>query len=257
MSIPKRRLYTDRSALQAGRRAGETMAGTMTTHNQVTTTRSPTDAAAGSPSPFVFVGESLALDLVNTEVVVRRTPIDLLAAPGAYAAWWRAAAERYPEVAGLLPATAAAANPELLPTVVALRRALRALFGAVADGTPLPTAALAVLNRALEAAHDAVVLGAGGEPRPLLVPDGPNADAPLAAIARSAFALLTGADLSRLHRCANEHCVLLFYDTTKSGTRRWCSTACMNRARSRARYRARKDGAVARSRSPATGSGSS
>jgi predicted RNA-binding Zn ribbon-like protein len=34
--------------------------------------------------------------------------------------------------------------------------------------------------------------------------------------------------------------VLLFYDTTKSGTRRWCSTSCMNRARSSRRYRERR-----------------
>jgi predicted RNA-binding Zn ribbon-like protein len=110
----------------------------------------------------------------------------------------------------------------------------------VADGAPLPAGDLDVLNRALGAARDEVTLGEGGTPRPLLVPNGPDADGPLAAVVRSAFALLTAADLSRLHRCANGRCVLLFYDATKSGTRRWCSTACMNRARSSERYRARK-----------------
>ena len=215
----------------------------MTTHSQATITKGATDSSARPRSPFAFVGEALALDLVNTEVMVRRKPLDLLAAPGAYAAWWRDAAERYPALAGLLPATHAEADPELLPAIVALRAALRAVFGAVADGTPLPTAALAVLNRALETAHDAVALGAGGEPQPRLVPRRPDADGPLAAVGRSAFALLTGGDHSRLHRCGNGHCVLLFYDTTKSATRRWCSTACMNRARSAARYRAQKDAA--------------
>jgi predicted RNA-binding Zn ribbon-like protein len=207
------------------------------------------DTASGAASPFVFVGDVLALDLVNTEVVVRRKPLDLLMSPGAYAAWWRAAAAQYPEVAGSLPATETEATPELLPAVMALRRALRAIFGAVADGTPLPAADLAVLNRALGTTYDEVAIGAAGEPRPLLVPRRPEADGPLAAVARSAFAFLTGADLSRLHRCANEHCVLLFYDTTKSATRRWCSTACMNRARSTARYRARKVSTGAGSRS--------
>jgi predicted RNA-binding Zn ribbon-like protein len=211
----------------------------MTTHDHATTTRNPQDVAAGPPSPFVFVGEALALDLVNTEVVVRRKPIDLLAPPGAYAAWWRAATDRYPEVAEQLASPDA--NPDLLAAVLALRGALRAVFGAVADGTPVPTAALALLNRALGRVHDAVALDPEGEPRPSLVPGGPEADGPLAAVARSAFALLTGGDRSRLHRCANGHCVLLFYDTTKSATRRWCSTACMNRARSAERYRAEKD----------------
>lgn len=212
----------------------------MNTHDHATTASGPTAATADPASPFVFLGEVLALDLVNTEVVVRRKPIDLLAASDAYANWWRAAAERYPEVAGSLPGSETEANPKLLPAVVALRGALRRVFSAVADGTPLPPADLAVLNRALGTAYDAVALGDGGEPRPLLVPRGPDSDGPLSAVARSAFTLLTGADLSRLHRCANGHCVLLFYDTTKSATRRWCSTACMNRARSTERYRARK-----------------
>jgi predicted RNA-binding Zn ribbon-like protein len=216
---------------------------TMTTHDHAKTASGPTVPAADPASPFVFYGEVLALDLVNTEVVVRRKPIDLLAAPEAYAAWWRAAAARYPEVAGSLPASEIEANPELLPAVMALRGALRRVFSSVADGTPLPPADLALLNRALGNTHDAVALGDVGEPRPLIVPRGPDSDGPLAAVARSAFTLLTGADLSRLHRCANEHCVLLFYDTTKSATRRWCSTACMNRARSSERYRKRQGSA--------------
>ena len=62
---------------------------------------------------------------------------------------------------------------------------------------------------------------------------------PAAPDRRAAATLLTERDLSRLHRCGNERCVLLFYDTTKSGTRRWCSLGCMNRARSLRRYRER------------------
>ena len=212
----------------------------MTNHDHATIAGNPAADPNNPSSPFQFVGEVLALDLVNTEVVVRRRPIDLLAAPGAYAAWWRVAAAHYPALAALLPAAAIAADPDRLPAVLALRGALRTLCEAVADGTPLPAGDLAVLNRALAAAHDAVALGDAGEPRASVVPDGPNADGPLAAVARSAFALLTGSDLSRLHRCANGHCILLFYDTTKSATRRWCTTACMNRARSSQRYRARK-----------------
>jgi predicted RNA-binding Zn ribbon-like protein len=226
----------------------------MTKHDHLTTSGSPATEPNDSSSPFPFVGDALALDLINTEVVIRRRPLDLLAAPSAYAAWWRAAAERYPEASARLPATDAVANPDLLPAVVELRSALRTIFTAVAEGSPLPDADLAILNRVLGAAHDAVAVGEEAQPRPLLVPSGPEADGPLAAVARSAFTLLTEADPSRLHRCANGHCVLLFHDTTKSATRRWCSTACMNRARSSQRYRARRGGADAGPRSPATDS---
>ena len=68
--------------------------------------------------------------------------------------------------------------------------------------------------------------------------DGP--DATLLPIALSARDLLAGRDLRRLRRCGNRRCVLLFYDGTKSATRRWCSVRCMDRARSSARYAERK-----------------
>jgi predicted RNA-binding Zn ribbon-like protein len=77
---------------------------------------------------------------------------------------------------------------------------------------------------------------------PLFASHDPGPEGVLLPIAQSAFALLSGQDLERLHRCANDRCMLLFYDTTKSATRRWCSTACMNRARSSQRYRDRKNG---------------
>lgn len=51
----------------------------------------------------------------------------------------------------------------------------------------------------------------------------------------------------RLKHCAGEGCVLWFDDTTKSGTRRWCSMAgCGNRAKARRHY--------SRQRATATGS---
>jgi predicted RNA-binding Zn ribbon-like protein len=59
-------------------------------------------------------------------------------------------------------------------------------------------------------------------------------------IALSALDWLSSGDRPRLHRCANPRCVLLFYDTTRSATRRWCSLGCMDRARSARRYRQAK-----------------
>ena len=41
----------------------------------------------------------------------------------------------------------------------------------------------------------------------------------------------------RVHKCANPECVLWFLDTTRSGTRRWCSmSACGNRLKARRHY---------------------
>lgn len=55
----------------------------------------------------------------------------------------------------------------------------------------------------------------------------------------TAVAMLAGGDgLSRLRRCEAERCDLVFLDTTKPGTRRFCSTSCQNRTKVAA-YRAR------------------
>lgn len=195
---------------------------------------------------FVFVGEVLALDFANTEVVVRGKPGDLLSDPPALAAWWRAALAHYPEVVAEFPDfafDAAGTDPDAaLAAAKELRGALRRIAEAVAadgNGRDVPADDAAILNRVLRSGHRALAVAPDGGPRSVVAADPGRPEAALLPVAWSALDLLTGKDAGRLHRCANERCVLLFYDTTKSATRRWCSTACMNRARSRARHRAR------------------
>jgi predicted RNA-binding Zn ribbon-like protein len=63
-------------------------------------------------------------------------------------------------------------------------------------------------------------------------------DAPLWPVARSAADLLTGPHLARVHRCAEPDCGWMFLDTSKNGSRRWCSMAgCGSRAKARQYYR--------------------
>ena len=62
--------------------------------------------------------------------------------------------------------------------------------------------------------------------------------APSFVIARAAADFLSSADLSLVRQCEGTGCILLFYDTTKSHTRRWCSMgACGNRAKAATHYR--------------------
>ncbi len=97
-----------------------------------------------------------------------------------------------------------------------------------------------MLNGVLSTGYRSLEITSGGD----LVPMDRTRDAGrgevLLSIAMSAFELITQGDAGRLHECSNPKCVLLFYDTSKSATRRWCSTACMNRARSAQHYRQRK-----------------
>lgn len=67
-----------------------------------------------------------------------------------------------------------------------------------------------------------------------------NAQSMLADIALSFVKVFTEGDPSRLRVCENEDCRWIFYDTTRSRTRRWCEdSACGNLMKVR-RFRERK-----------------
>ena len=62
----------------------------------------------------------------------------------------------------------------------------------------------------------------------------------LVPLLRSGLELLSSDVVGRIRKCANPDCVLWYLDTTKSGTRRWCSMAhCGNLEKARA-FRQRK-----------------
>jgi predicted RNA-binding Zn ribbon-like protein len=65
------------------------------------------------------------------------------------------------------------------------------------------------------------------------------ASATLALLARDALALVTSPDFARVRHCAGERCGALFLDTSRPGTRRWCSMGvCGNQAK-KSTYRAK------------------
>jgi predicted RNA-binding Zn ribbon-like protein len=185
------------------------------------------DAMAGRE--FVFVGEALAFDFVNTAIAVRRRPVDLLQAPEDLAAWWDEAAARY---------SMSMDAPHLpdagFERAKALRDALRRIFDAVVNETSPSEGDIEVLNSVLGAGQTRLSLLAGN--RFSMRQFSTDDHARLLPIAHSAAWLLTECDRTRLHKCKNDQCVLMFLDTTKNGSRVWCSIECMNRARSRENY---------------------
>jgi predicted RNA-binding Zn ribbon-like protein len=71
-----------------------------------------------------------------------------------------------------------------------------------------------------------------------------NLEMPLWPVTRSAADLLTSSDLRSLRLCASDTCAWLFLDTSRNGSRRWCSMrTCGNRAKAR-RHHARVRAAV-------------
>lgn len=120
-----------------------------------------------------------------------------------------------------------------------LRRALDAVFRAVASGTPPPERALAAFNATLAAALAHRRLSGGfawdwGEA-------GDRLEIPSWTIALSAADLLSDpARRAQIKACGNHACGWLFLDATPSGRRRWCRmNVCGNAAKVR-RFRAKQ-----------------
>lgn len=194
----------------------------------------------GDETAFIFVGENLALDLVNTEIISRRKQYDLLQSLADLGEWWKLAQDQHPEMDTVRGINGLTYDAILLETVKELRHSLRALFSQIVAGEQPGQAETTFLNSILQR----------GSPSLTWTPDntpeyrywvGNDAHAELLLpVALAALNLITRADLERLHHCHNNHCILMFYDTTKSATRRWCTTACMDRERSARRYREQK-----------------
>ena len=201
--------------------------------------RAAPDLSGSGEETFLFLGDVLALDLVNTEVVVRGKPRDLLATPEDVGQWWQAAQRSYPDRDVVQASGVARFDRAALLALKELRTALRGMFGALADGTTPASADIDVVNSVLRTGAHALMLPSSGAVQAGYQAQ-PGADSMRFAIALSALRLVRDGERPRLHRCSNDRCVLLFYDTTKSATRRWCSLGCMDRARSAKRYRAAK-----------------
>ncbi len=200
-----------------------------------------THQAQGAANEALFLSGSLALDLVNTEMIVRGKKRDVLSSPDALARWWEEACKQHldsAEVKGV--GEPIAWNSELLDAVKTLRMAVRTLFTHVVEQHAVEEGELEVLNRVLARGYPFLERTAQGRVRLVTRSGDEQKGQVLLPIALSALHLFTESDWQRLHRCKNDRCILFFYDTTKSGTRHWCSPGCMNRFRSIHHYKATK-----------------
>lgn len=192
---------------------------------------------------FMFVGEMLALDLVNTEVIVRGKWRDELKMGEDVKTWWEDARRHHPaieQVRGDVEVNTAY-DGELLSALKGLRAALRHIFGALVEGGEPMDADLRVLNDVLQTGYHALERGEDGDLLGVYRTHDKVKGEILLPIALSALHLIQDSERKRLHKCDNERCILYFYDTTKSATRRWCSPGCMDRARSAQRYKQAKE----------------
>ena len=119
---------------------------------------------------------------------------------------------------------------------ISLRETIYRIFESLAADKPVADKDFVALSEAVAAAPARAQLArqangygwriAAATPSALLAP-----------VLWSASDLLLDAGRRRIRQCANEKCLWLFVDESKSGTRRWCDmTSCGNRAKAQRHY---------------------
>jgi predicted RNA-binding Zn ribbon-like protein len=182
------------------------------------------------------------LDFINTLELARGHPVDGLPDLPAALTWLRQhnllhgdAVTRYMARAATDPALEA----RTLDRVRHTRAAMRDLVDATVEHRPPAREHLAEINRALRTHYVYVLVPA---------PDGVSLDhrhegdpveGALARLAESIAREVSQGHVERLRTCADETCRWAFFDTSRTGRRRWCDmSTCGNRAKA-ARHRER------------------
>lgn len=185
--------------------------------------------AISRQSRFFWVGNWLAVDFINTAIVVEGRPVDFLRQADDFMTWLSEAG-----VDGVAAAKISGRERErLLPEAKAYRSLLKKGIAAVASKARLPTTLIAKTNALLARPESAVQLvEIKGSYSLAATPYFTSAESCLVPIAQSMAKLLVECDPNRLRKCRNPECVLYYYDTSKSGTRSWCSLdICGNKLR--------------------------
>jgi predicted RNA-binding Zn ribbon-like protein len=187
---------------------------------------------------FLFLGNRLSLDFLNTCPVSEGNSLELLPDAPSLARWLKAAGLLTERASTVLQQKWSGPMPE---EIRRYRERLRTAVAALERGTA-PSKQFIAETNALLSAHPSTDRLVQKDSGLMLVryfdPQTPL-DA-LAPIVEDVAGLLTTAVKSRIRRCAGAQCVLHFYDTSRKGTRRWCSmNLCGNRSKVAA-YASRK-----------------
>ncbi len=192
---------------------------------------------------FLFLGNNAILDFLNTRPVQDGEGLELLPNFDAVLRWFQAAGLLTPwEVPGLKrrwrrSRKAQQAHKQMLDFRERLRNAVLSWEA----GQPVHPAMIEEINR-LMVEHPMLtrLRSTGGASMTELFFDTKEPGDLFAPLAHGSATLFAKVDRTRLRMC--RHCILHFLDTSKKGTRQWCSMQlCGNRAKVAA-YAARKKG---------------
>jgi predicted RNA-binding Zn ribbon-like protein len=202
-----------------------------------TTSKAPREWIDG----FLFVGNHLALDFLNTKLVLAAGPTELLPDVDALVRWLVASGVLTRQNGKTL-ATKWRHMPQasaFLRELLQFRERLRAAVVRQEAGLSVSDGFITELNLLLKEHPSVIALQRKGKKLDLeaaFEPEKPN-DV-WASIAITVADLLSEASPMRLRKC--EACIVHFLDTSKKGSRRWCSmNICGNRIKVAA-YQKRK-----------------
>jgi predicted RNA-binding Zn ribbon-like protein len=190
---------------------------------------------------FLFLGNHLALDFLNTKPVQDGREVELLPDFSGVLRWFQAAGLfQHPEARALEQRWSGSAQArQSVRELQKLRDRLRSEILAWERSRTVRHSTIAELNRLMAKypMRTRVETDEGGFMTELYFEPHLPADL-IAPLAHSAASLLAGTDPKHVRKC--DHCVLHFLDTSKKGTRRWCSMRLCGNRQKVAAYSARQ-----------------
>lgn len=175
--------------------------------------------------PHVFVCGNPALDFAATLLARRSARLEMLASPDRLDAWYLES--------GVVDAVSPCQEADVT-RARSVREAVDSLVTALLLGRAYGDRALGVLNAAARRPTAVPRLTGSGrwtEATP---------EEALAAVAREAVELLSGADVPLLKECGDPECTRVYLDRSRGMRRQWCAMEpCGNRIKAAA-YRARR-----------------
>ena len=189
---------------------------------------------------FLFVGNHPCLDFINTQMIIRGNLTDLLETFDDLIAWM-VQAEQLPKGEGeaMRSGFSRKEKDQALEQAKTFRAILREMSEQIVRRKGVPRAAVSEINRLLSQRPGyAQIVQRGTRFEETVVSTAVNTDNLLTPLAQAASDLLCRENQGLIKKCANDACILYFYDTTKSHTRNWCSMQlCGNRIKVAAHYR--------------------
>jgi predicted RNA-binding Zn ribbon-like protein len=182
---------------------------------------------------FLFVGNQLALDFLNTKLILAGETKEMLPDTEALGRWLMAAGvvstQKQKHRARKWVGTRKAEG--FLKDLLAFRERLRAVVVRRESGSPVSDGFVAEVNSLLER-HPSVIAvrRKGGELDKEVVFEPANPEDVWAPIAMAVAELLSDVPARRVRKC--ESCIVQYYDSSKKGSRRWCSMSiCGNKVK--------------------------